>query len=69
MSDLLLITKNYPQEKNVPLIALLCDSQKAALFYIYTRSAYCWKQEEQVEFIITREFNVVIKEPFERFDR
>ena len=33
---------------------LLCESQKVAVFYRYTRSAYCWKQEAQVDFIITQ---------------
>ena len=27
----------------------LCDSQKVAVFYRYTRSGYCWKQEVQVD--------------------
>ena len=37
------------------------------MFYRYTRSAYCWKQEAQVDIIISRKIDVVIKAPLARF--
>ena len=40
----LAISKQFKQN-----IVLLCESQTVTVFYRYTRSAYCWKQEAQVD--------------------